>query len=95
MVRGERDVLWKLTYLGKTISVQVRMPPDHMTSPPMRFENGLETLPPLPPPRAARTRTAVADVVNSDTYDADLKLVDRLVLSSKRGKWESVPKTIR
>lgn len=25
------------------------MPPDHMTSPPMRFENGLETLPPLPP----------------------------------------------
>lgn len=47
------------------------MPPDHMTSPPMRFENGLETQPPLP----AHARTADADVVNSDTYNTDLKLV--------------------
>lgn len=42
-----------------------------MTSPPMRFENGLETQPPL----SAHTRTADADVVNSDTYNTDLKLV--------------------
>lgn len=47
------------------------MPPNHMTSPPMRFENGLETQPPL----SAHTRTADADVVNSDTYNTDLKLV--------------------
>lgn len=47
------------------------MPPDHMTNPPMRFENGLETQ----PPRPARARTADADVVNSDTYNTDLKLV--------------------
>lgn len=55
------------------------MPPDHMTSPPMRFENGLETQPPLPPHpptlTPARARTADADVVNSDTYDADLKVL--------------------
>lgn len=47
------------------------MPADHMTNPPMRFENGLETQPPL----AGRALSAEADVVNSDTYDADLKLV--------------------
>lgn len=47
------------------------MPPDHMTNPPMRFENGLETQ----PPRHARVPTADADVVNSDTYNTDLKLV--------------------
>lgn len=46
----------------------------------MRFENGLETLPPLPP-HPARARTADTDVVNSDTYNADLKLV-----LSARGK---------
>lgn len=52
------------------------MAPDHMTSPPMRFENGLETqpLPPHPPPRAL---TADTDVVNSDTYDEELILARR------------------
>lgn len=47
------------------------MPPDHMTNPPMRFENGLETQPPV----SARARTADASVANSDTYNTDLKLV--------------------
>lgn len=37
----------------------------------MRFENGLETQPPL----AGRTHYEEGDVVNSDTYDAYLKLV--------------------
>lgn len=52
------------------------MAPDHMTSPPMRFESGLETqpLPPHPPPRAL---TADIDVVNSDTYDEELILARR------------------
>lgn len=50
------------------------MPPDHMTSPPMRFENGLETQPPLP----AHTLCCRSDMVNSDPYYTDLKLVCRL-----------------
>lgn len=49
------------------------MPTDHMTNPPIRFENGLETQPPL----AGRALSVEADVVNSDTYDTDLKLVLR------------------
>lgn len=52
------------------------MATDHMTNPPMRFENGLETQPPPPPACAG---TADTDVVNSDTYDADLKLAHKLV----------------
>lgn len=44
-----------------------------MTSPPMKFENGLETQPPLP----ALSSTADTYVVNSDTYNTDLKLVSQ------------------
>lgn len=69
------------------------MPPDHMTSPPMRFENGLETMPPLPPP--ARARTADADVVNSDTYNADLKLVYKTRAFSKEGRERLCSKTVK
>lgn len=58
------------------------MPPDHMTSPPMRFENGLETQPPLP----AHGSTADTYVDNSDTYNPDLKLVDRLVQTEEASR---------
>lgn len=58
------------------------MAPDHMTSPPMRFENGLETQP-LPPHPPTCALTADTDVVNSDTYDAELILAHTPVISAQ------------